>query len=211
MCPLGGVLDCTSTGSLKLATDGQVTDFSANDWNATAVKWCDAHGLDGGVYSYAGTGSTATAAVDTTAHNLKFNFTVSAGQYAGGGISFDSCVDASAFNSVQFTAAITMGSLSNCTWQVQVQTQDQRPSTSTSPSGGTCASNCNRFPAFVIAAAPPPTPMTFTSLFTGFSNPAGSTIATRSQIVGLQWQVNSGNSGAGTCTVEIRIDDVKFM
>jgi len=32
----------------------------------------------------------------------------------------------------------------------------------------------------------------------------------RTQIVGLRWQVNS-SQGAGTCTVELRIDDIKFI
>lgn len=210
MCPLGGTLDCTTTGALSVAPDGQVTDFSATDWNITTGKWCDAHGLDGSVFSYAGTGSTGTAAVDATARNLKLNFSVTAGQYAGGGLIFDSCVNAMTFNAVQFTAAVAAGSLSGCAWQVQVQTQDQRASTATNPSGGTCASNCYQFPAYVIAAAPPATPMTITALFSGFNNPAGSAIPTRTQIVGLQWQANS-SAGTGTCTVELRIDDIKFI
>jgi hypothetical protein len=211
-CPLGGTLDCTTAGALSLATDGLVTDFSAADWNSTTGKWCDVHGLDGSVFSYAGTGSTSTAAVDATARNLKLNFTVTAGQYAGGGLIFDSCVNASTFNAVQFTASVSAGSLTGCVWQVQVQTQDQRASTATNPSGGTCASSCYQYPAYAIAAAPPmsPTTMTFTSLFSGFNNPAGSTIPTRTQIVGLQWQANS-SQGSGTCTVELRIDDIKFI
>jgi hypothetical protein len=210
-CPLGGTLDCSATGALALTPDGVVTDFSANDWNSTTSKFCDAHGLDGSTFLYAGTGSTSAVSVDTTAHNLKINVMVTAAQYAGGGITFDSCVSAASFNAVQFTAAVTAGSLSGCTWQVQVQTQDQRLSTLTNPSGGTCASSCYQYPAYQIAAAPPATPMTFTQLFSAFSNPTGSTIPTRTQIVGLQWQVNSGNSGSGTCTVELRIDDIKFL
>jgi len=192
-----------------------VTDFGANDWNATTGKWCDAHGLDGNVFFYAGTGSTAAAVVDTTApRNLKLNFTVTAGQFAGGGMTFDSCVNATGFNSVQFTALITAGSLSGCAWQVQVQTLDERPSTATNPSGGTCnttTTTCFNYPAYAIAAAPPLTPaapMTFSAPFTGFTNPLGSMI--RTQVVGLQWQVNS-SGGTGTCTVELRIDDIKFI
>jgi hypothetical protein len=209
-CPLGGVLDCSSTGALRLSPDGQVTDFSAVDWNSTSAKWCDAHGLDGGVYSYAGTGASATAAVDTTAHNLKLNLAVTAGQYAGGALSFDSCVDASAFNAVRFTASITAGSLSGCTWQVAVDTQDQQPTTATNPSGGTCVSNCYRWPTYAIAAAPTATPTTITALFSGFSNPSSSTTSTRTQMVGLSWQVNS-SGGTGTCSVELRIDDIKVV
>ncbi len=208
-CPLGGRLDCTSAGSLKLA-DGQVADFSAAEWNSTAAKWCDADGLDGGLSSYAGTPSTAAAAVDATAQNLKLNLMVVAGGYAGGRVNFDSCVDARAFNSVQFTASVTAGSLTGCTWQVQLQTQDQRPSTLTNPTGGTCSSTtttCERYPAATLAAATA-TATTFTVRFSSFNNPSTSAIATPSQSVGLQWQVDSGG---GACTVELRIDSIRFV
>jgi hypothetical protein len=206
-CPAGNVLDCSATGAVSLAADGLVTDFSSSDWNAVTGKWCDVHGLDGTVFAYSGTGSTAAVAVDTAApRNLKLNFTVTAGQYAGGGLIFDSCVNAMTFNAVQFTAAVSAGSLSGCAWQVQVQTLDERPSTE----GGTCASSCYQYPAYTIAAAPPATPMTFTAPFAGFTNPGGSTTPTRTQIIGLQWQANS-SGGSGTCTVELRIDDIKFI
>jgi len=212
-CPLGGRLDCSAAGALDLMPDGQVVDFSAPQWNNTTDKWCNALGLDGGLFSFAGTGSTAMADVDTTARNLKLNLTVSAGQYAGGGVNFDSCVDATGFNAVQFTASLAgTGSLNGCTWQIQLQTRDQIPTTDTDPTGGTCAATatCRRHPAATLAAATT-TATTFTTRFTAFNNPAGSTIATASQIVGLQWQVNSGNSGSGTCTVELHIDNARFV
>jgi hypothetical protein len=210
-CPATSKLDCTATGVVSLAPDGQVVDFTGTQWNATTETWCDAHGLGGGIYEFAGTGSTATAAVDATARNLKLNLTVSAGQYAGGGVIFHSCVDARAFNSVQFTASVTAGSLNGCVWQVQLATQDQYPTTGTNPSGGTCtgaATNCKRYPAAMLTAATA-TATTFTERFTAFNNPAGSTIATPSQVVGLQWQANSSNNG--TCTVELRIDNARFV
>jgi hypothetical protein len=207
-CPLGGRLDCTSAGSLELTPDGQVVDFSAAEWNGTAAKWCDAHGLDGGWSAYAGMPSTAAAAVDTTMRNLRLNLMVVAGGYAGGRVNFDSCVDATAFTAVQFTATLTSGSLTNCVWQVQIQTQDKRPSTATNPTGGTCTTNCEQYPAATLAAATA-TATTFTTQFSSFNN--ASSIMTRSQIAGLQWQVNSGNNGAGACTVELRIDNVRFV
>jgi hypothetical protein len=211
-CPLGGKLTCTGAGALKLTPDGQVVDFSPAEWTTATASWCDTHGLDGGVSAYAGTSSTATAAVDTTAQNLKLGLTVGAGQYAGGRVNFDSCVDASGFTSLQFSASVTNGSLNGCTWQVQIQTQDQRPSTATNPTGGTCnatTTTCERYPAYTLAAASMGA-TTFTAPFASFNNPANSAIATSSQIVGLQWQVNSSN-GSGTCTVELRIDNVKFQ
>jgi hypothetical protein len=212
-CSTTARLDCTAAGALDLTPDGAVVDFSANQWNATTSTWCDADGLAGGIYEFAGTGSTAMAAVDTTARNLKLSLTVSAGQYAGGGVIFHSCVDARMFNSVQFTASVTGGSLNGCALQVQLATQDQYPTTGTNPSGGTCAgaaTNCKRYPAVALATAPTATATTFTERFTAFNNPAGSTVPAASQVVGLQWQANSSN-GSGTCTVELRIDNAKFV
>jgi hypothetical protein len=216
-CPLGGTLDCSSSGALKLTPDGLVTDFSAPQWNSTSGQWCDADGLRGNVFSYsAASPSTATAAVDTTAQNLKLDLTVGAAMgYAGGGLIFESCVNASGFTKVSFTAALTSGSLTGCTWQVQLQTQDQRPSSDTNPSGGTCkpdagGASCYQYPAVTGLTAPTATAAAYTEAFTAFSNPTMSTIMTRTQVTGIQWQVNSA-SGTGTCTAEIRVDNVEFQ
>ena len=122
-------------------------------------------------------------------------------------------MNASSFTSIQFTAAITAGSLTGCTWQVQLQTQDQRDSTDTNPSGGTCdatTTTCYRYPAVTGLAAPTATASTYRETFTLFTNPSSSTISTPTQVTGVQWQVNSGSSGTGTCTVELRIDSIIF-
>jgi hypothetical protein len=208
-CPAGGVLDCSSTGALKLA-GGQITDFSAAQWSPATSQWCDAGGLRGHLFSFAGTSSTATATVDTTAQNLKLSLMVGKTDYAGGGIMFESCVNASQFTSLQFTATVTTGSLTGCVWQVQLQTQDQRPTTATDPAGGTCTTNCERYPVVSSLAAPSATAAPYTETFTLFTNQTGSTIPMAGQITGVQWQVNSGSNGSGTCTVELRIDDVTF-
>jgi len=210
VCPAGGKLDCTAAGSLDLMPDGQVVDFSAAQWNDTTSRWCDAQGLDGSLSSFAGTSSTAMADVDTTARNLVLNLRVAAGGYAGGRINFDSCVDARSFNAIQFSASTSMGSLTGCVWQVQLQTQDQRPTTMT-PTGGTCNAameTCERYPAASLTAATT-TATTYNVRFTAFNNPSMSAVATASQIVGVQWQANSSNNG--TCTVELRIDNIKFV
>ncbi|HLK91745.1 MAG TPA: hypothetical protein VKZ18_17775 [Polyangia bacterium] len=209
-CPLGGTLDCSSAGALTLP-GGQVTDFSPSQWNPATSQWCDGSGLRGRLYMFSGASpSAAAAAVDTTAQNLKLNLTAGATSYAGGGVVFESCVNASAFTSVQFTASITSGSLTGCVWQVQLQTQDQRGTTETDPSGGTCSSNCQAYPVVSNLAVPGATASTYTEAFTAFTNQSGSTIPLATQLTGIQWQVNSSNSGAGTCTVELRIDDIKF-
>ena len=117
-----------------LAPDGQVTDFSALEWGDGTGRWCNVHGLDGAVFAYSGAApNMATAAVDMTARNLKFNFTVGNAGYAGGGLSFDSCVNATGFNAIQFTASITTAASTAVSGMVALQTQDQRPMTATMP------------------------------------------------------------------------------
>jgi hypothetical protein len=212
-CPLGGRLDCTAAGVLELPTGGQVVDFSAGQLSSMNTRWCNTSGLDGSLFAFEGPGSMASASVDLTARSLALDLMVVPGEWAGGGVYFDSCVDARNFNSIQFTASVASGSLTNCVWQVQVQTQDERPTTLTNPTGGTCNATmrtCSRYPAATLANA---TTMatTYTVRFNMFNNPAGSTIPMASQVVGLQWQVNSGNSGSGACSVELRIDNVRFV
>jgi hypothetical protein len=196
-----------------MTPDGLVTDFSTPQWNGS--QFCDADGLRGYVFSYSGTTpSMAAAAVDTTAKNLKLNLTVGAAGYAGGGLIFQSCVNAGAFTKVSFSATLTSGSLTGCTWQVQVQTQDQRPSNATNPSGGTCnpdaGVSCYQYPAITGLAIPTATATTYGEPFANFNNPTNSTIPTKTNLSGIQWQVNSA-SGTGTCTAELRIDNITFQ
>lgn len=201
------MLECSATGALHM-TDGRITDFSSLDWNPATGQFCGAGGLRGRLFSFGGpSSSVGAAAVDTAAHNLKLNAKVTS--WAGGGVIFESCVDAAAFKSIQFTATLTGGSLSGCTWQVQLQTQDQRAATDTDPTGGTCTgSSCYAYPAVVLAPAGA-TPTTYTKAFTLFNNPSGSKVPLTSQIVGVQWQVTAASTQG--CSAELRIDDVAFQ
>ena len=208
VCTGGGVLDCSTAGAMTLPS-GAVTSFSAAEWNATSAQFCDADGLRGRLFSYAGTatGSAAATTVDTTAQALKLS--VTSKDWAGGGVIFESCTNVSGFTSLSFTATVTAGSLSGCTWQVQLQTQDQRSTADTDPTGGTCASNCYRYPAAPALAVPATNGTTYTEPFSMFNNPASSTIRTATQVVGVQWQVTSSSTNG--CTAELRIDDIKFQ
>jgi hypothetical protein len=213
-CPLAvPQLDCSSTGALELAPGGQVTDFSAADWNPTTGRICNAHGLVSGLFAYWGpstAGAGSTVGVDPTARNLRLAVSLTETAFGGGGLMFQSCVDATAFNAIQFTAALAAGSFASCIWQLQLQTLDQRPNTQAPP--GTCdpaAMSCYRHPAHPITTAPSATPATFTLPFSAFTNPSGSTIPGPTQIVGLQWQLDAPAGGA--CAVELRIDDIRFV
>ena len=80
------------------------------------------------------------------------------------------------------------------------------------PTGGTCnaaTTTCYNFPAVSNLTVPAGTATSYTALFSLFSNPSQSTIPTATQVVGIRWQVQS--AAGGTCTVELRIDDIKFV
>jgi len=205
-CPLGGMLDCSSAGALYLA-NGQITDFSDLDWDGTTGQLCGTAGVRGRLFSFGGPGSSSgAAAVDTAAHDLKLNVRVTS--WAGGGVIFESCVNATSFSSVRFTATLTAGSLSGCTWQVQLQTQNQRASTDLDPTGGTCTSNCYAYPA-VVLAPPGAAETVYDEPFKLFSAPSAPSIPTESQLVGVQWQVTSASPQG--CSAELHIDNIAFQ
>jgi len=210
VCAASSTLDCSSGGALTLMPDGLVTDFSPAQWSSTTMLWCDADGLSGQTYSFAGTGATSVVTVDTTANNLKMAITVPANGYAGGGILFYSCVNASSFNALSFSAIVPTGNLTGCNWEVQLQTQDERPTTATMPGGGTCtASTCYQAPAVTGLQGPTSAGHPFTEPFTSFTGGGTLTAPLATQIVGVQWQVN-GSASSG-CTVELHTDDIKFV
>jgi hypothetical protein len=204
-------LDCAAP--FTLPADGHVTDFSGREWNSGSGKWCNEGGVHGATFSFKGNAPTDSNAisVNTEDASLRLSLTVASGSYGGGGLAFESgCLNASAFTGVQFTVAVASGSLTGCSYQLQLQTFEQRP-ISQSPPGG-CDINttsCYGFPA----AANLPAPSTDITMPTRVSIPftsfgASQMMPTPEQIVGLQWQVNSSS---GTCTVELRLDDVAFI
>jgi hypothetical protein len=202
-------LDCTMP--FMLQADGHVTDFSNREWNSASGKWCNAGGVHGSIFSFKGNGAADSNAISVNADgSLRLALSVSAGSYGGGGIALESgCLDASAFTGVQFSVAVSSGSLTGCTYQLQLQTFEQRPTTQ-SPAGG-CDQNttsCYSFPAAANLAAPSIDATMPTLVQIPFSAFKAGTMPTPPQIVGLQWQVNSSS---GACTVELRIDDIDFI
>ena len=114
--------------------------------------------MHGAIFSFKGNAPNDSNAisVNTDDASLRLSLSVSSGSYGGGGLAFESgCLNASAFTGVQFTVAVASGSLTGCTYQLQLQTFEQRP-TSQSPPGG-CDINttsCYSFPAATNLPAP---------------------------------------------------------
>jgi hypothetical protein len=175
---------------------GVVTDFS--DWNTATGRFGSPGGIVGTIFSYAGTGSTATVAVDPVAANMHHTATVVAGSYAGAGLSFDICATAAAYNAVQFSIT---GSLVGCALEFQVQTYSDK---STNLGGGCVAASCSFPVRSNLSINPSPVTIPFLGLIGGAPKPFNAT-----EIVGLQWQVTV--PGQGPCAVDLRVDNIKFL
>jgi hypothetical protein len=204
-------LNCSAPFRLP-ADDGHVTNFSSREWRSAGGKWCNEHGMHGAIFSFKGNApsDSNTIRVDSMDGSLRLALTVSSGSYGGGGVAFESgCFDASAFTGVQFTVAVASGSLTGCTYQLQLQTFEQRPNTQ-NPAGGCdiLTTSCYGFPAAANLATPSTDITTPTLVSIPFGSFGSSVMPAPAQIVGLQWQVNSSS---GMCTVELRLDDIAFI
>ena len=175
------------------------------------------------MYSYsgpttdAGNISSNSQGVDVAAANFRLTLMAGPGGYAGGGITFDRCVTAATSTGIRYTVSLGSGDQLNCTFKLQLQTFEQRPSTGQNPPGGcdSMAGSCYGFPAspsVTLTTAP----QTITVPWAMFTTGATHAMAFQGQIVGLQWQLESGGAttdgGEQTaCSVEVRIDDIDFI
>ena len=150
MCP-GSPADLNCAMPFVPPPDGHITDFSMREWGVSSREVVQRRRHAGAIFPYKGSGANdnTTITVNTDDASLRLATTVSNGSYGGGGIAFEAgCVDASAFDGVQFTIAIASGSLTGCAYQMQLQTFEQRPTTP-APAGG-CDQNtasCYNFPS----------------------------------------------------------------
>jgi hypothetical protein len=204
-CPTAGsdpTLDCKNAIVPANGSNGGVTDFS--DYATCSGKWGSKSNLYGPIYGYAGKSSSIKS--EATSGGLHLTGSVVAGDYGGGGISFNVCATVASFTKIQFTVS---GSAPGCDLELQIKTYDQVP---TDQGGGCSSSSCYSFPVAkqVAVLSSSPTDVTKT-LATDFS-PWSSTNA--AQVVGLQWQFTGTNldGDAGTsCPIDMTVTKIKFM
>jgi hypothetical protein len=218
----GGAFDCSPDWNLTCGAsaltlmNGHVTNFSSQEYSPISGQYCNASGLNGTTFQYSGgpnDGSSSAIAVDTVAGNLSLSLTVGPAGFAGGGISFRSCVTVPASSAIRFNAWRASGDQTGCTFKVLLQTFEQRPTTQNPPGGCAFGASCYYFPASPnITLASTPTIVTVAlAAFTGVPH----TMPIEGQLVGLQWQLDSApvvDGGAqATCTLEVRLDDIDFI
>jgi hypothetical protein len=205
-------LSCTADPTTALLTnfgsaagDGGVT--AAGAWGTTGQLTGHTFGYKGALTNEAGVMSSVTATINRTNMDLELAGTVVAGDYAGGGMSFDSCVDSTNWTGIEFTLGGTTG---GCTLTFQLQTLSQEGTSNK----GTCTSSCYNFPNKVITITPG------TPIVVKFSDLAGTgmpaTVADFEQeMFGLQWQFTSPAPPDGGiqmgCSPDMTITNVNWV
>jgi hypothetical protein len=198
----GGVA-AYNCASAVVPVSGYVTNFT--DWNATTSRWGTGT-LIGTIFNYASTSpaATMTAKVEGTTPGLHLVGSVSSTGFAGGGLTFLSCVTTASFTKISFDVYGT----SACPIELQLQTFDQRPNNQTPPGGCDSSGTCFKFPAksqvvsLSTAVAAPGTAVSVPLSTSGFTN---WTAAVGTQVVGLQWQFT------GTCSIDATFTNIKFQ
>lgn len=194
-------LDCKAAIVPANGSSGGVTDFS--DYATCSGKWGSKSNLYGPIYGYAGKSSSLKSEV--TSGGLHLTGSVAAGDYGGGGISFNVCATVASFTKIQFTVS---GSAPGCDLELQIKTYDQVP---TDQGGGCSSSSCYAFPAATQVAVLSSSPTEVTKTLADFSSWSSTNAG---QVVGLQWQFTGTNldGDAGTsCPIDVTVTKIKFQ
>jgi hypothetical protein len=197
-------VDCTPSTTRLAPADGLIADFMGPgdgiEIGGEIVRYGDKpNGIDGpGSPSYTTTGGALEIMENAPPGP--------APRYLGVIISFDGCVDASAFTGVQFSISDT--SLGGCTMQYDTGDVVHQSATTGLPYA-TGAPSAYQPQAMVI---PEPTPATLMMPFVGGpsgGNPATPVDTTKLTFVAWQFTVAAAG-GALNCVADVTIDDVKF-
>jgi hypothetical protein len=184
----------------------KITDFTI--WNAGATTvWGDDMRLTGGEFAYQNDdegGAPLTVEIDTATGNAHITGTITG--YAGWGLWFGECTNASRWTGVRFTMGGDLGVSGKL--EFQVQTNNNYPidtSNSKGACGGAwndgCASNKYVFEEF--PAEPAPLEVPWSSLAEGQPQDVEP-----AELLGIQWQFNCATGDA--CEVDVLISLIEF-
>jgi hypothetical protein len=179
----------------------QITDFAGVTGNASS--WGTDTTLTGGSFTYTGTDSTIELLVANEA--LGITGSIAADQYAGFGLWFGPCTDASQYLGVTFALS---GDPGETQIVFQLQTSRNYPIDETNQKGecvGSWGSPCASHEAEVVGVTD--TPTVYQLRWEDLSGGAPITDVEPSEILGVQWQLNCGPDG---CSPNIVLDDVAF-
>jgi hypothetical protein len=183
-----------------------ISDFS-DAAPAAPIPFGTVPSLTGGTFSYAApglnapeltltSGANGTAALHVAVHTLVAPDPSS--NYFGFGLYFDSCVDASAYDSIQFTLS---GDLGDCDVRF-APTSSENVSIADDPRGACTLASC--FPPAYPVSSSGTTRVRFADLLGGSPG-----LISAASLIGVQWQMNAPDGSA--CGADFSIDDVTFV
>ena len=206
----GAPQGCIVTRSAPLG--GLIADFSPPDGGgADAGGSTGAVEIGGNVYAYGGPATPRYAFRGGTFEIVENAPSTSATQYAGVGISFADCVDASAFKGVSFSIG---GSISGCamyfTATISEDTYDD--GTTDSDPRGVCTlgpSDCYSPKADLagLTSAPQTIRFAWPAFVYGMPDPT----IDPAKVTGVEWSLEIAAGPSGTCAADVTIDDVSFF
>lgn len=172
----------------------EICDFS--EWSGTSSgNWSGENGMSGGWFTYAGTGSSIS--VTHGSGSLRLSGTVN--NYAGFGMDFDACVDASAYSGVAFSIGGAIGAMGQAVLQARTS------SNLSTSNGGECASSCkNNEAEYTVPSSSGTVSVSWAQLVDG--TPVSP--ADPGELIGFQWQFHCPTDGA--CALDVTLDNLRF-
>jgi hypothetical protein len=200
---------CTADPTQPLLTDFSPATLTASGvWGTPGQLTGHAFGFGGALLNDAGVRSSVTAVLDRTTMDLELEGMIVSNDYAGGGMSFDSCVDTTRWTGIAFMLG---GTADGCTVTFQLLTLSQEPVVN----HGTCVGSCYNFPnvAVTIPATSGPTVVRFSDLSDTGMPAAPSDF--EKEMFGLEWQFTTpaptGGGPAVGCSPAMTIQNVRWV
>lgn len=180
-----------------------ITDFSS--WAADGT-WGDDSSLTGGSFYYDGDSEDGDALTATVADEA-LTVTGDVEEYAGFGLWFGPCLDASEYSGISFTIS---GDLSDTQVEFQVQSSSNYPISTTDQKGecdGDWSSGCVSN-SYILDAEVGEEPVTVEIPWSELVGGQPTAPIDSTEVLGIQWQFNCPSGE--TCSPNVVIDDVVF-
>jgi hypothetical protein len=190
-------------GHTAVQATALITDFSGDGGSSSTV---------GNAYSFAAPSLTAPTTTTTSAGLVATIATgvpgASGDTYAGFGLPFNMCTDATAFSGVKFHISGTLSSA--CSIQFSAIFSEDAAVSANAAFASCTAASC--YPPAAIFTLPA-TPTDVTVMFSMVTGGAPvSAMVIKSELNGIQWQVNVPTSpDAGGCTGMVTITNIQFV
>lgn len=191
---------------------GLISDFSPPDAGVSdAGASVGAIEIGGNVYAYGGSATPQYSFRAGTLEIVENASSTSATQYAGVGITFADCVDASAFRGVRFSIS---GSVSGCAMNFTATISEDTyndGTTNSDPQGACTQGLLDCYSPLVDVTGLTSAPQTISFAWPAFMYGMPEQTIDPARITGVGWTFAIAAGPSGTCAADVAIGDVSFF